>query len=179
MITIHRTWKISLALLVCSTWTLAWGAPAASADWAYKPWPTAVAFDGVPPRASPKPGSACEIANQYVTLIFSDRASEVPKLFAADGEFIGPEDRVLRGPAEIATFYDKVHQPGAIPLSFIDNGHECIMELAGKRPNDRRGMTDVYKLVAIDHFTVAADRKIRRLVIFFRQNPIAPAPATR
>ncbi|MDB5446831.1 MAG: hypothetical protein JWQ97_2148 [Phenylobacterium sp.] len=131
-------------------------------------WPTAVVFAGTPPAAQPRPGSSCEAASRYVNFIGSDQASKVPALFAPDGEFVGVENRVLRGPAEIATFYNSVHQGGAVPLSFIDKGSECIMELAGQRPGERPGDPAAYHLVAIDHFTVRPDGKVARLVIFFR-----------
>ena len=137
-------------------------------------WPTAVVFEGTPPRADPRPGSACMAADRYVTFIATDRAAEVPALFAPDGEFVGVENRVLRGPAEIATFYNSVHQGGAIPLSFIDKGSECIMELAGQRPGEKPGDPAAYHLVAIDHFTVRPDGKIARLVIFFRPGAMSP-----
>lgn len=137
-------------------------------------WPTAIIFDGTPPRAVPVPGSACEIANEYVTLIATDHAAQVPELFAEDGEFVGVEERVLRGRAEIASFYNRVHQGGAVPLSFIDRDDECIMELAGQRPNADPSGPAKYRLVAIDHFTITRDRKIKRLVIFFRPDANKP-----
>jgi len=132
-------------------------------------WPTALVFEGTPPRAQPRPGSACEVADQYVRYINTDQAPKVPALFTADGEFIGVDNHhIYRGPADIATFYNTVHQGGAIPLSFIDQGDNCIMELAGQRPADPPGQGLVYKLVAIDHFTATPDHRIKRLVIFFR-----------
>jgi hypothetical protein len=139
-------------------------------------WPMGFEFASMPPRSQPLPGSACEIADAYVKLIAADRAPEVPALFAPDGVFIGPPDRVHRGPAEINKFYSRVHQGGAIPLSFIDRGDECIMELAGQRATPTGPQ---YKLVAIDHFTINADRKITSLVIYVRPDPYAATPATR
>jgi hypothetical protein len=132
-------------------------------------WPFDIKWeDSPPPRAEPVPCSACEAADAYVKLIAADRASEVPGLFAEDGVFIGPGERVYRGRAEIAEFYNAVHQGGAIPLSFIDRGCECVMELAGMRPADDPSKPDHYRLVAIDHFTVGPDGKIQKLVIFIR-----------
>ena len=157
----------ALAALTAAAGAQAPGASAALAS--FNPdWPTGVAFAGTPPAAHPRPGSACEVAQQYVTFIASDRAPQVPGLFAEDGAFIGVADRVFRGPAEIAAFYNTVHQGGAIPLSFIDAGPNCIMELAGRRLNPQAGQPEQYRLLAIDHFTIGADRKIKRLVIFFR-----------
>ena len=151
-------------------------APLADPEIGYH-WPTEVLFASPPPRAKPTPGSACEIANQYVTFIGTDRAPEVPKLFAQDADFIGVENRVLHGRPAIAGFYNTVHQAGAVPLSLIDRGNECIMELAGRRPNPEKGKPDIYPLVAIDHFTLNQHREIKRLVIFFRTNALSAPPA--
>jgi hypothetical protein len=137
-------------------------------------WPATAVFDTPPPRAQPAPGSACEAANRYVSLVGADRASEVPGLFAPDGQVMGVDDKMLRGPAEIATFYNRVHLHGVIPISFIDRGRECIMEIAGGRPG--RGDPPGHNyLLAIDHFTVGTDGKIERLIIFFRPGMIPPS----
>src|SRR5512139_1929797 len=74
-------------------------------------WPFEVVFDTPPPAAKPRPGSACEVALQYATFITNGQAQSVPALFAADGAFIGPENRVLRG-KEITRFYNSVQQRG-------------------------------------------------------------------
>jgi hypothetical protein len=60
-------------------------------------WPMATAFDSPPPRAEPVPGSACELANRYVTLVAADRRDEIPDLFAPDAIRIGVDNKVLRG----------------------------------------------------------------------------------
>lgn len=135
-------------------------------------WPFEVVFDTPPRAAKPRPGSACEVALQYATFITNGQAEKVPSLFAADGAFIGPENRVLRG-KEIAAFYNSVQQRGAIPISFIDRENECIMELANLRPVGSSGDRK-YMLSATDHFTVNRHKKIQRLVIFFRENVISP-----
>lgn len=169
--------KINAALAIACTMALGACATAPLADPAIGDhWPTEVAFDTPPPRAEPTPGSACEIANQYVTNTAADRSAENPKLFAKDGALIAVEDRVLHG-AELANFFINSHVPGAIPLSFIDRGDECIMEIAGMRPNLQKGLPDQYRLVAIDHFTLDSSRHIKRLVIFFRFRPYTDAAA--
>lgn len=135
-------------------------------------WPFEVVFDTPPSAAKPRPGSACEVALLYATFITNGQAEKVPSLFAADGAFIGPENRVLRG-KEIFAFYNSVQQRGAIPISFIDGETECVMELANLRPV-AGSESHKYMLSAIDHFTVNGDKKIERLVIFFRENIISP-----
>lgn len=135
-------------------------------------WPFTVVFDTPPPSARPRPGSACEAAEKYATFISTGQSEKVPALFAPTGEFIGPENRVLRG-KEIATFYGSIQQRGAIAISFIDADRECIMELANLRRVPGSDQPK-YKLSAVDHFTVGADGKITRLVIFFRDNVVTP-----
>jgi hypothetical protein len=48
-------------------------------------------------------------------------------------------------------------------LSFIGEGHECIMELAALSPADSK-----FHLGAIDHFTVDGSGKITRMVVYLR-----------
>jgi hypothetical protein len=91
-------------------------------------------------------------------------------LFAPDAEFIGVPERVLRGREEIQGFYDAVRQVDALPLSLIDRGDECVMELAAKNPGSGE-----YRLVAVDHFTLNSQRQIKRLVVFFRPTIIQAA----
>ena len=141
-------------------------------------WPFDHTFASQPPRAQPVPGSACEVANEYVTR----GGSETPAMFAPDGVYMGPYDIIYRGPAEIALWYTRpgAHEPGKagegppkiIPLSFVDRGDECFMELANLRPSIEPGKPAQYRLVAVDHFTVGPDRKIKRLVIYIRPDPL-------
>jgi hypothetical protein len=135
--------------------------PDAGAHWAVAP-----EFSARPARAVPVAGSACEVANAYVTLVDSGRAPEVARLFAPDAIFLGPDDRVLNGREAIAGFYAKVPSlvSHAVPLSFMDRGHECIMELAVQAGDS----PDRYRLLAIDHFTVDAQGLVKQLVIYFR-----------
>ena len=71
-----------------------------------------------------------------------------------------------RGRKEIHGFYDDVNLRGAIPISLIDSGAECIMELA----NLTTAGDDIWRLSAIDHFTVAPDGQIARLVIYVQRS---------
>jgi hypothetical protein len=58
---------------------------------------------------------------------------------------------------------------GAIPISFIDRGAECFMEVANLSAGD-----DIWRLTAVDHFTVTPAGQISRLVIDHQRG----APAT-
>src|SRR5690606_29058075 len=113
------------------------------------------------------PGSSCEIAERYVATVTSERHAEAVKFFAPDAKVIAVEDRVLSGP-DIAAFYERTRAQ-TIPISFVDSGADCFMELAGAVP----GQPGTYKLNAVDHFTLDANRRIARLVIYFRISPAA------
>jgi hypothetical protein len=131
-------------------------------------WQAATVFDKKPQAAVPNKGSACEIAADYVHIVEAGGGTKIVPLFAPDAEFMGPEERVLRGREEIGSFYAKVPKLvlDAVPISFVDRGNECFMELAVR---SQSGPT-VYRLLAIDHFTINKDRLISRLVIYFRPN---------
>jgi hypothetical protein len=139
-------------------------------------WPLHLVFPEKPQRAVPTKGSACEIAEQYVNIVESGGGAKVVALFAPDAEFVGSLNRVMRGREEIAGFYAQV--PGlvadAVPISFVDRGNECFMELAVKTVADGEGR---YRLAAIDHFTINSQRQIRRLVIFLR--PALPSQGAK
>ena len=47
---------------------------------------------------------------------------------------------------------------GVIPLAFIDNGAECVMEIAIQG----YGSNEPWKLAGARHFTISPDRKISR-----------------
>lgn len=129
-------------------------------------WQATTVFDKKPQAAVPTKGSACEVAADYVHIVEGGGGTKIVPLFAPDAEFMGPEERVLRGREEIGGFYAKVPKLvlDAVPISFVDRGNECFMELAVR---SQSGPT-AYRLLAIDHFTVNKDRLISRLIIYFR-----------
>jgi hypothetical protein len=152
-------------------------APAPAASQARIPpstleYPLVWEFKTPPARAVAAAGSSCEVAQQYVTLVAAKRAKEIPDLFAEDGVFLF-QGRLRKGRAEIHGFYDTVNVRGVIPISFTDKGAECFMETANLVGND-----DIWRLTAVDHFTIAPDRKIARLIIWtYTRSAAAVAPA--
>ena len=52
-----------------------------------------------------------------------------------------------------------------MPISFIADGDECVMELVTATNLDNYAK---YRLAAIDHFTVNKAGKIRHMVVFLR-----------
>lgn len=140
-------------------------------------YPDKDVFDAPPPAASAKGKRACEPAQRYVDLMTEERYDEVGKLFADDAVFVTPTGKVLRGPAEIGAFYAEMmpkFKPRNVPISFIAEGDECIMELVTATILDNFAH---YRLAAIDHFTVNADGKIRHLTVYLRPHSVQPPKA--
>ena len=135
-------------------------------------YPLEWAFKTPPPRGTVTPGSACEVAEEYVRQINAKRpALGIADLFAEDGVILQGGGRLLRGRKEIHGFYSITDAGrGVIPLSFIDNGAECIMEMAIQS----YGPDETWRLAGSRHFTMAPDRQIARLV-FFGYDSVPPA----
>ena len=144
----------------------------ATANASVSVYPDKDVFDTPPPAASAKGKRSCEPAQRYVDLMTAERYDEVGKLFADDAVFVTPTGKVLRGPAEIGAFYAEMmpkFKPRNVPISFIADGDECIMELVTATILDNFA---AYRLAAIDHFTVNADGKIRHLTVYLRPQSV-------
>lgn len=135
-------------------------------------YPLEWAFKTPPPRGTVTPGSACEVAEEYVRQINAQRpAMGIADLFAEDGVVFQGGGKLLRGRKEIHGFYSITDAgAGVIPLSFIDNGAECVMEIAIQA----YGPNEPWRLAGARHFTMTPDRKISRLV-FFGYDSVPPA----
>ena len=127
-------------------------------------YPLTWEFKEPPPRGMVTPGSACEVAEEYVRQINAKRpATKVADLFAEDGVVLQGRGKVLRGRQEIHGFYDFADNGrGVIPLSFLDHGAECVMEIAIQR----YGPDETWRLAGARHFTIGPDRQITRLIFF-------------
>ena len=142
---------------------------------AQAPWPPSKVqyplesrFTVPPPRGSVTPNSSCEIAAEYVRQINAKRpATHVADLFAENAVVLQGRGKVLRGRQEIHGFYDFADNGrGVIPLSFLDNGAECVMEIAIQR----YGPDETWRLAGARHFTIGPDRLITKLVFFDYQS---------
>jgi hypothetical protein len=135
-------------------------------------YPLEWAFKMPPPRGTVTPGSACEVAEEYVRQINASRpAMGIADLFAEDGVVLQGGGKVLRGRKEIHGFYSATDAGrGVIPLSFIDSGAECVMEIAIQA----YGPDETWRLAGSRHFTMTVDRQIARLV-FFDYGNVPPA----
>ena len=132
-------------------------------------------FTVTPEAAKPDVRGPCVVAKSYVDLIDTQRFSEIGDLFTEDAVFVAPNGRILRGQAEIGKFYGTFMsqlRPQSIPLSFIADRQECVMELASRALN-----AEHYILVAIDHFTVNDAGKIARMIVFIRPQVVKTATA--
>lgn len=127
-------------------------------------YPLEWAFKVPPPRGVVTPNSACEVAEEYVRQInFKRPATGVADLFAEDGELLQGGGKLLRGRKEIHGFYDvRDAGRGVIPLSFLDNGAECVMEIAIQQ----YGPDETWRLAGTRHFTITPDRQIARLIFY-------------
>lgn len=137
-------------------------------------YPTGDVFDAPPRAASARGKRACQVAQRYVDLTAAEKYDQLGSLFAEDAVFVTPIGTVLRGAAEIgnfyATFLPKL-KPRNVPISFIADGNECVMELVTATNMDNYAK---YRLAAIDHFTVNRQGKIRHMVVYLRpQSPQA------
>jgi ketosteroid isomerase-like protein len=109
---------------------------------------------------------ACAAPHQYVDLINAGQYDEIGGLFAEDAVYMGPDGKTRYGAKAIGEFY--IHFLGALkprvkPASFIQDGHDCVMELTNQNK-----LTGKYSLVAIDHFTVNGQGKISRFIVYLR-----------
>lgn len=133
-------------------------------------------FDTEPPAASTRGKRACQPAQKYVDLIAAGRYDQLGSLFAADATFVTPIGKVLHGPAAIGDFYMgflPTIKPRNVPITFIADGDECVMELVTATNMDNY---EKYRLAATDHFTVDKHGKIRHMVVFLRPQSLQAQP---
>jgi hypothetical protein len=127
-----------------------------------------------PPRAvSAEQKPACAAASRYVDLINAGQYSKLSELFSDAAEFLTPSGEVLHGRVAIERFYNNFLsklRPKVVPLSFIAEGHECVMELAAA-PGVDEGH---YILSAMDHFTIDDAGKILHMVGYVRPGYFKP-----
>ncbi|WP_149521112.1 hypothetical protein [Sphingomonas montanisoli] len=128
-------------------------------------WPAESSFATPPVRAKPVPGSACDVADRYVTLQGAGRQDEITALFAPTASLLGISETVVRGRDQLTAHFSHAISRKVIPISFVDRGRECFMELASPRLGDDDGP---YRLAAIDHFVLDQNNQIERLVIYIK-----------
>lgn len=133
-------------------------------------------FDAAPPAASTRGKRACQPAQKYIDLTAAGHYDQLGTLFSEDAVFVTPIGVVLHGSAAIGDFYKNFLpklKPRNVPISFIADDNECVMELVTATNMDNY---EKYRLAAIDHFTVDKHGKIRHMVVFLRpqSQPVQP-----
>ena len=131
------------------------------------------------PEAATVHGKSCEVAKRYVDLTNAKQYGELHTLFAEDAVFLTPVGKVLRGSKEIGAFYSTmIESLGAdlVPISFISDGADCVMELAARTKNDKAAGKG-FQLSAIDHFTVNAEGKIIHMIVYVRPGRLHDTPS--
>lgn len=121
-----------------------------------------------PPAADASEKPACRVARTYVERVNAGRYGDMAELFSADAVFLTPLGKVIRGRDEIRAFYAGLLGkllPTVVPISFIADGQECVMELAATLRESSDGR---YRLSAIDHFTVDVEGRIRHMIVYLR-----------
>ncbi|WP_420145560.1 nuclear transport factor 2 family protein [Sphingobium sp.] len=111
---------------------------------------------------------ACRMAKRYLDMINSKDLSEIPALFEDDAVHLGGLATRLRGPDEITAFFvDKIvpMDVKVVPVAFGGSGDDCLVSIAVERMvgGERR-----FALTVVDHVTIGASGKIKRLVAFMR-----------
>lgn len=121
-----------------------------------------------PTRAEAPATRACQAAKAYVELADAGRFDEMPGLFAEEAVVMDPAGRILRGQSEIRGFYEgpiRQMKPRLVAVSYVGDDADCMVELAALKPVDGQPR---WVLVSVDHFTMAADGKVARMVAFAR-----------
>jgi hypothetical protein len=133
-----------------------------------------------PIRADAPATRACQAARSYVELADGGRFAEMPELFAENAVVMDPAGRTLQGRSQITDFYEgpiRRMRPRLMAVAYVGDEVDCMVELATLKPVEGRLR---WVLVSIDHFTMAADGKVARMVAFARapRAPPAAGPAT-
>lgn len=109
---------------------------------------------------------ACDVPREYVRLINAGQYDSLGGLFADDAVYMGPDGQTRHGSKAIGDFYKKflgVFRPRIRAASFIQQGSECVMELEAKSKK-----TGKFEISAIDHFTINAEGKASRFIVYTR-----------
>jgi hypothetical protein len=126
-----------------------------------------------PTAAVADPATACTVAARYVELVNARRYPELAALFAPDGIFYEPSQAIARGRAAIEAAQRKIGviKPQIVPVAYVGNRTDCMVELAVGVEIDGKPR---HMLVSIDHFTVDDKGLATRMIAFARSRPSDP-----
>lgn len=122
-----------------------------------------------PVAALADPETACTVAERYVSLVNAGQYAQVADLFADDAVLMEPGGVADRGRDGINAFYTGRiggMRPTLIPVAYVGNRTDCMVELAVERQIDG---TTRYTLTSVDHFTLDPAGKVARMVAFSRR----------
>jgi hypothetical protein len=104
------------------------------------------------------------LADRYVEIANSSAYHQLRDLFADDAVFFAPGNQVFHGRDQIGAFY-KSFLPSIRPViriaTYVEDGDDCVYELEARVAGD-----DDFRLGAIDHATLDADGRIKRLAVY-------------
>lgn len=124
-------------------------------------------FIGTPVDAEAAP--PYRLAQQYIEYIQAREFEKLPHLFTDDAMIFPPLRRKpVVGKAEIIDFYRNTIgkiAPITKAVSIFGDGHDCFMELSTQYDVDGEPR---YVLTTIDHFTIAADGRFNRMIVYLR-----------
>lgn len=119
--------------------------------------------------AAPRPpvsAGPCGPPHEYIRLISAGQYDSVGGLFSGDAVYMGPDGKTRHGSKAVGAFYSEFLpklKPMLMASIYMQQGNECMMELENKDSK-----TGEYMAAAVDHFTVNADGKISKFVVFLR-----------
>jgi hypothetical protein len=128
---------------------------------------------GTPTAAVADPATACTVAERYVAAVNARRYPDIAALFAADGTFYEPSQAIARGRAAIEDAQRRIGviKPQIVPVAYVGNRTDCMVELAVGVEIDGKPRS---MLVSIDHFTIDDKGLATRMIAFARSRPNDP-----
>jgi hypothetical protein len=113
-------------------------------------------------------GTGRDIADRYVEVATSDGRGQLADLFAVDGVLHSPDGMAVHGREAIRAYYDEhlAHQVPDFRIGHaVETADACWIEL--EAPDGSGG----HRMVATDHFSIAADGLVTRMAVFLRPQP--------
>lgn len=130
-----------------------------------------------PVSAEAPAGRACLAAQAYVALVNAGRYAEIPEMFEVDAVMADPGGPIHRSRGEIRGFYEgpiRNMRPEVVAVAYVGDDVDCMVELVNHRPVNGQPR---WVLASVDHFTLAPNGKIARMVAFARMTRATPAAA--
>jgi hypothetical protein len=125
-------------------------------------------YKGVPQAGKPPAGAACRVAKAYVDAIQQHHYADVAKLYTDDAVFLGPMGKLMQGGQAINQFYVQgigKMRSKIVAVTYMGDETDCMVELAAVTDPSGEGP---FRLVSVDHFTLNAAGKVKRMVVFVR-----------